>query len=96
LAPANVGFDQRRFNEPIQNFNAIATLASNATSTSRARQSQGIDFVLNDLRHVSVQLERAGVPFTLFDPTEADIPGSFGIIYTNAEFVAEQQEAGRE
>lgn len=42
------------------------------------------------------QLERAGVPFTLFDPTEAGIPGSFGIIYTNAEFVAEHPSAAED
>lgn len=42
------------------------------------------------------QLERAGVPFTLFDPTDAGIPGSFGIIYTNAEFVAEHPSAAED
>lgn len=39
------------------------------------------------------QLERAGVPFTLFDPADYDVPGSFGIIYTNAEFAAEHPSA---
>jgi len=33
-------------------------------------------------------LERAGVPFTLFDPAAQGIPGSFGIIYTSQDFVA--------
>ena len=33
-------------------------------------------------------LERAGIDFDLFDPLDYDIPGSFGIIYTNAEFIA--------
>jgi ABC-type nitrate/sulfonate/bicarbonate transport system substrate-binding protein len=33
-----------------------------------------------------LQLAAAGIPFTLFDPSEFDIPGSFGIIYTNATF----------
>ena len=28
------------------------------------------------------QLERAGLPFTLFDPTEYDVPGSFGVLFT--------------
>ena len=42
------------------------------------------------------QLERAGVPFTLFDPTDAGIPGSFGIIYTNAQFVAEHPTAAED
>jgi NitT/TauT family transport system substrate-binding protein len=33
------------------------------------------------------QLEAAGIPFTLFDPRDDDIPGSFGILYTNREFL---------
>ena len=32
-------------------------------------------------------LERAGVPFTLYDPADYDIPGSFGLIYTNRTFL---------
>ena len=28
------------------------------------------------------RLERAGLPFDLFDPTEYDVPGSFGVIFT--------------
>ena len=32
-------------------------------------------------------LERNGIDFDLFDPLDFDIPGSFGIIYTNAEFL---------
>ena len=32
-------------------------------------------------------LERAGIPFDLFDPLDFDIPGSFGVIYTNQAFV---------
>jgi len=32
-------------------------------------------------------LERAGVEFDLFDPLDDDIPGSFGVIYTNQAFV---------
>jgi ABC-type nitrate/sulfonate/bicarbonate transport system substrate-binding protein len=33
------------------------------------------------------QLTAAGIPFTLFDPSDDDIPGSFGILYTNREFL---------
>lgn len=33
------------------------------------------------------QLERAGIAFDLFDPLDYDIPGSFGVIYTNQQFV---------
>jgi NitT/TauT family transport system substrate-binding protein len=38
-------------------------------------------------------LERNGVEFDLFDPLDYDIPGSFGIVYTNAEFVAAHPSA---
>jgi ABC-type nitrate/sulfonate/bicarbonate transport system substrate-binding protein len=33
------------------------------------------------------QLERAGIPFLLFDPADTGIPGSFGILYTNRQFL---------
>ncbi|MFZ4718957.1 MAG: ABC transporter substrate-binding protein [Ilumatobacteraceae bacterium] len=36
-----------------------------------------------------LQLEAAGIPFQLFDPSDDDIPGSFGIIYTNTTFLTE-------
>lgn len=32
------------------------------------------------------QLERAGLPFELFDPTEYDVPGSFGVLFTTREW----------
>ena len=38
-------------------------------------------------------LERAGVPFTLYDPADYDIPGSFGVIYTNRTFLDEHPTA---
>jgi ABC-type nitrate/sulfonate/bicarbonate transport system substrate-binding protein len=41
-------------------------------------------------------LERAGVPFTLFDPSKDGIPGSFGVIYTNAGFLAEHPTAAQD
>jgi len=41
-------------------------------------------------------LERAGIDFDLFDPLDYDIPGSFGVIYTNAEFVAEHPTAAED
>lgn len=41
-------------------------------------------------------LERAGIDFDLFDPLDYDIPGSFGIIYTNAEFIAEHPTAAED
>ncbi len=42
------------------------------------------------------QLERAGVPFTLLDPSKDDIPGSFGILYTNAGFINEHPTAAQD
>ena len=42
------------------------------------------------------QLERAGVPFTLFDPTKDGIPGSFGILYTNAGFIEDHPTAAQD
>ncbi|MFN8020296.1 MAG: ABC transporter substrate-binding protein [Acidimicrobiales bacterium] len=42
------------------------------------------------------QLESADIPFTLFDPADYDIPGSFGILYTNAEFLDEHPTAAQD
>ena len=42
------------------------------------------------------QLERAGVPFTLFDPSKEDIPGSFGVVYSNAGFISEHPTAAQD
>jgi NitT/TauT family transport system substrate-binding protein len=42
------------------------------------------------------QLERAGIPFTLFDPADYGVPGSFGILYTNASFVNEHPTAAQD
>jgi ABC-type nitrate/sulfonate/bicarbonate transport system substrate-binding protein len=41
-------------------------------------------------------LERAGIEFDLFDPLDYDIPGSFGIIYTNAQFIADHPTAAED
>jgi NitT/TauT family transport system substrate-binding protein len=41
-------------------------------------------------------LERAGIEFDLFDPLDYDIPGSFGIIYGNADFIAEHPTAAED
>jgi NitT/TauT family transport system substrate-binding protein len=42
------------------------------------------------------QLERAGVPFHLFDPAAQGIPGSFGILYTNQTFLDEHPTAAQD
>jgi ABC-type nitrate/sulfonate/bicarbonate transport system substrate-binding protein len=41
-------------------------------------------------------LERAGIDFDLFDPLDFDIPGSFGVIYSNAQFIAEHPTAAED
>jgi len=41
-------------------------------------------------------LERAGVPFTLYDPADFDIPGSFGLIYSNQAFIDEHPTAAED
>ena len=38
-------------------------------------------------------LNRAGIGFQLFDPSDSGIPGSFGAIYTNAAFVDDHRTA---
>lgn len=42
------------------------------------------------------QLEAAGVPFKLYDPSDFGIPGSFGVLYTNLTFLAEQPTAAQD
>ncbi len=42
------------------------------------------------------QLEAAGYGFTLYDPADYDIPGSFGIIYSNREFVEAHPSAAED
>ena len=42
------------------------------------------------------QLDRAGFAYKLFDPSAYDIPGSFGIIYTNAKFLKENPTAAQD
>jgi ABC-type nitrate/sulfonate/bicarbonate transport system substrate-binding protein len=43
-----------------------------------------------------LQLAAAGVPFTLFDPADSDIPGSFGVLYTNRTFLSEHPTAAQD
>jgi len=42
------------------------------------------------------QLERAGIDFTLFDPTEEGVPGTFGVLYTNRTFLTEHPSAAQD
>lgn len=39
------------------------------------------------------QLDAAGVGYTLFDPSELDVPGSFGVLYTSRAFLDEHPTA---
>ena len=41
-------------------------------------------------------LERAGVGIQLFDPLDFGVPGSFGVIFTSAEFAAEHPTAAQD
>lgn len=38
------------------------------------------------------RLERAGVPFTTFDPLENGVPGSFGVVFTSSSFATANPE----
>jgi NitT/TauT family transport system substrate-binding protein len=42
------------------------------------------------------QLEAKGIQFTLYDPSDYDIPGSFGIVYTNTTFLTEFPSAAQD
>lgn len=42
------------------------------------------------------QLDAAGIKYNTFDPTAEKIPGSFGLIYTNAEFLAAHPTAAQD
>lgn len=43
-----------------------------------------------------LQLDAAGIPFDLVDPADDGIPGSFGILYTNGQFLAEHPTAAQD
>jgi ABC-type nitrate/sulfonate/bicarbonate transport system substrate-binding protein len=43
-----------------------------------------------------LQLEAAGIEFDVLDPADYDIPGSFGVLYTNAAFLADYPTAAED
>ena len=43
-----------------------------------------------------LQLKANGIPFKLYDPSDYDIPGSFGVLYTNLTFLQEQPTAAQD
>ena len=42
------------------------------------------------------RLDEAGVGYDVFDPSQYDIPGSFGVLYSNRQFVAEHPTAAQD
>ncbi len=59
----------------------------------QAQLKQAIDALPVYKSNEPGQLDRAGVKYNLFDPATMDIPGSFGIIYTSADFAAKYPTA---
>lgn len=59
----------------------------------QAHLATGIDALPVYKSNEPGQLDAAGVAYTLFDPTEAGIPGSFGLLYTSASFAADHPTA---
>jgi ABC-type nitrate/sulfonate/bicarbonate transport system substrate-binding protein len=43
-----------------------------------------------------LQLEAAGIEFDLFDPAAYDVPGSFGVLYSNRTFLTEHPTAAQD
>jgi len=43
-----------------------------------------------------LQLKANNVPFKLYDPSDYDVPGSFGVLYTNLTFLQEQPTAAQD
>ncbi len=42
------------------------------------------------------QLDRAGIGYKLFDPSDDGIPGSFGILYSNGQFIDDHPTAAQD
>lgn len=59
----------------------------------QAHLATGIDALPVYKSNEPGQLDAAGVAYNLFDPTDAGIPGSFGILYTSAGFAADHPTA---
>ena len=78
----------------------VAMLASNGLSRGSGYQEVLLDGFdpISQLEQVDAlpvyksnepgQLDAAGVAYTMFDPAAEGIPGSFGLLYTSAEFAA--------
>jgi NitT/TauT family transport system substrate-binding protein len=62
----------------------------------QAHLATGIDALPVYKSNEPGQLEAAGVAFNLFDPTDDDIPGSFGLLYTSRSFFDEHPTAAED
>lgn len=70
---------------PVDGFDPVAHMAIDA-----------IDGVPGWKSNEPGRLEREGVDFDLFDPTEFDVPGSFGAIFTTRSFVEQHPTAAED
>ena len=62
----------------------------------RAHLEQPIDALPVYKSNEPGQLDRAGISYRLFDPSDEGIPGSFGILYTNGQFLDDHPTAAQD
>jgi ABC-type nitrate/sulfonate/bicarbonate transport system substrate-binding protein len=62
----------------------------------QAHLATGIDALPVYKSNEPGQLDAAGISYNLFDPTEEDIPGTFGLLYTSASFYEENPTAAED
>lgn len=76
------GVDRSTFNEPLlEGFDPVAHL------------NLGLDALPVYKSNEPAQLDAAGVGYRQFDPLDLDVPASFGIFFTSAEFLNEHPTA---
>ncbi len=62
----------------------------------QAHLATGIDALPVFKSNEPGQLDAAGIPYNLFDPVDADIPGTFGLLYTSQGFYDDHQTAAED
>ena len=62
----------------------------------RAHLEQPIDALPVYKSNEPGQLDRAGIGYKLFDPSDDGIPGSFGILYSNGQFIDDHPTAAQD
>jgi len=62
----------------------------------QAHLATGIDALPVFKSNEPGQLDAAGIPYNLFDPVDADIPGTFGLLYTSRGFYDDHQTAAED